>query len=57
MTGQANDQSGNLNSGQRRPAAATDGPVQTRENDEAATPERQIAQNPQHSTGQGSGQS
>jgi hypothetical protein len=38
-----------------RPETADDGPVQTRRSDEA--PDRQIAQERQQSTGQGTGQS
>jgi hypothetical protein len=40
-----------------RPNAARDGPVQTRKSSEGAAPERQIAQEPQQSSGLGSGQS
>jgi hypothetical protein len=40
-----------------RPDRADDGPPQTRESPEGASPDRQIAQEPQQSTGQGLGQS
>jgi hypothetical protein len=40
-----------------RPARADEGPPQTRESPEGASADRQIAQEPQQSTGQGMGQS
>jgi hypothetical protein len=39
------------------PDTADDGPVQTRKTPEGASPDRQIAQEPQQSTGLGMGQS
>jgi hypothetical protein len=41
----------------RRPEAADDGPPQTRDTPEGASPDRQIAEEPQQSTGLGMGQS
>jgi hypothetical protein len=40
-----------------RPDTADDGPPQNRKTPEGASPDRQIAQDPQQSTGQGWGQS
>lgn len=45
------------NTERQRPPATTAGPPQIRENEEGATPDRQIAQERQQSTGQGMGQS
>ena len=50
------DRAQNQPDGARRPDTANDGPVQTRDSDHGAEPDRQIAQQKQQSTGVGSGQ-
>jgi hypothetical protein len=56
---QAGDSQQNPQDGQAsdRPRNAEDGPPQTDRTPEGAAPDRQIAQEPQQSTGLGSGQS
>ena len=43
--------------GEPRPQTPDEGPVQTRKSPDGASPDRQIAQEPQQSSGLGSGQS
>jgi hypothetical protein len=57
MTPSSDDKTNqNEESGSGRPATEGDGPVQTRKNPDDGPGDRQIAQEPQQSTGLGSGQ-
>jgi hypothetical protein len=57
QSGQQTPNSSDEGHRQDRPRSVEDGPPQTDGSPEGASPDRQIAQEPQQSTGQGLGQS